>query len=224
MPRLFYRGRHRKPSLTARRTAAWAVAGATLGGALNTGTAHAGPPGGWDPIIACESGGNPRAQNPRSSASGLFQFIDSTWRRYGGLEFAPRAKDATVEQQYTVAERAYRANGLRDWAASRSCWQGKVRAAERRGEPESAPPKTRKPTPTPTPTPTPAPDPEPAPTGAPELGAGPAETPHTPYTVRPGDTLWAIAGGPGWVELYERNRDVVGPDPDLIYPGQILEL
>src|SRR5690606_3074634 len=110
--------------------AAWTVAGATITGALNTGTAHAGPPGGWDPIIRCESGGNPRAQNPRSSASGLFQFIDSTWRRYGGLEFAPRAKDATVEQQYTVAERAYRANGLRDWTASRSCWGSKIKAAE----------------------------------------------------------------------------------------------
>lgn len=30
-----------------------------------------------------ESGLNPRAQNPRSSAGGLFQFIDSTARQYG---------------------------------------------------------------------------------------------------------------------------------------------
>lgn len=28
----------------------------------------------------------------------------------------------------------------------------------------------------------------------------------------------------GWQELYERNRDVVGSDPDLILPGQELRL
>ncbi|MBO4228002.1 transglycosylase SLT domain-containing protein [Bradyrhizobium neotropicale] len=32
-----------------------------------------------DDIIARESGGNPNATNPRSSAAGLGQFIDSTW-------------------------------------------------------------------------------------------------------------------------------------------------
>lgn len=32
-----------------------------------------------DSIIGAESGGNPNAVNPRSSASGLGQFIDSTW-------------------------------------------------------------------------------------------------------------------------------------------------
>src|SRR3954465_6247001 len=32
-----------------------------------------------DSIIGAESGGNPNAKNPLSSASGLGQFIDSTW-------------------------------------------------------------------------------------------------------------------------------------------------
>jgi soluble lytic murein transglycosylase-like protein len=35
-------------------------------------------------IAQIESGGNPRAQNPRSTAGGLYQFLDSTWARFGG--------------------------------------------------------------------------------------------------------------------------------------------
>ena len=39
-----------------------------------------------------ESGGNPSAQNPRSSAGGLFQFIDSTAKQYGLADkFNPEA-------------------------------------------------------------------------------------------------------------------------------------
>ena len=43
--------------------------------------------------------------------------------------------------------------------------------------------------------------------------------------VRPGDTLWALAGqSPAWHRLYAHNRGVIGPDPDLIRPGQRLRL
>ncbi|MDP2675956.1 MAG: LysM domain-containing protein [Dehalococcoidia bacterium] len=45
------------------------------------------------------------------------------------------------------------------------------------------------------------------------------------YTVRPGDTLSGIAAGLGmsdWRPLYEANRGVIGPDPDLLRPGQVL--
>lgn len=38
-----------------------------------------GEPGTVDRIIQIESGGNPNAKNPKSSATGLGQFIDSTW-------------------------------------------------------------------------------------------------------------------------------------------------
>ncbi|MFJ2419416.1 transglycosylase family protein [Streptomyces brevispora] len=48
------------------------------------------------------------------------------------------------------------------------------------------------------------------------------------YTVRPGDNLWAIADAQklpgGWTELYEANKAEVGSDPDLILPGQSLDL
>ncbi|MFE6665925.1 transglycosylase family protein [Streptomyces sp. NPDC057697] len=48
------------------------------------------------------------------------------------------------------------------------------------------------------------------------------------YTVRPGDNLWAIADAQkvpgGWPALYEANKEAVGADPDLILPGQSLDL
>lgn len=45
------------------------------------------------------------------------------------------------------------------------------------------------------------------------------------YTVRRGDSLWAIAeklwgDGSRWRELYRANKDIIGGDPGLIYPGQ----
>ncbi|MGP3952789.1 transglycosylase family protein [Streptomyces sp. 7N604] len=48
------------------------------------------------------------------------------------------------------------------------------------------------------------------------------------YTVRPGDSLSEIAEehslDGGWPALYETNEAVVGGDPDLIHPGQQLQL
>mgnify|MGYP006284870867 FL=1 len=46
------------------------------------------------------------------------------------------------------------------------------------------------------------------------------------YTVRPGDTLWDIARrfnvSGGWRAIWRANRETIGPNPDLIYPGQRL--
>ena len=51
----------------------------------------------------------------------------------------------------------------------------------------------------------------------------------TTYTVKPGDNLWDIAkehlgGGEHWKDLYSQNVDVVGKNPDLIHPGQQLQM
>lgn len=46
------------------------------------------------------------------------------------------------------------------------------------------------------------------------------------YEVRPGDWLSRIANTHGldWKRLYAANRKTIGPDPHLIYPGQVLTL
>ena len=56
----------------------------------------------------------------------------------------------------------------------------------------------------------------------------PQPKPRT-YTVKAADNLWKIAGrfyadGRLWERIYDANKDVIGPDPDLIQPGQVLAI
>lgn len=49
-------------------------------------------PGQWDDLddlVTQESSWNPKADNPTSTAYGLFQFLDSTWGNYGGKTHNP---------------------------------------------------------------------------------------------------------------------------------------
>lgn len=86
----------------------------------------------------------------------------------------------------------------------------------------------------PTPTPTPDAQPTPTPTAPPS-----APYPSGMHTVVPGECLWTIAAdslhastgrSPGAVEVAESvgawwaaNRVVIGADPDLLLPGQVLQ-
>lgn len=51
-------------------------------------------------------------------------------------------------------------------------------------------------------------------------------TSETTYTVKSGDTLSGIASkyGTTWQKLYEKNKSVIGNDPNLIKPGQVLKI
>lgn len=49
------------------------------------------------------------------------------------------------------------------------------------------------------------------------------------YTVRQGDCLWSISeeyleSGQNWRLLYKKNREIIGEFPELIFPGQQLDL
>lgn len=49
-------------------------------------------------VIAHESGGDPKAENPTSTASGLYQFLDGTWQAY--------ARESGIGDQYRRASSA----------------------------------------------------------------------------------------------------------------------
>ena len=57
----------------------------------------------------------------------------------------------------------------------------------------------------------------------------PPPTPGSKYTVRPGDTLFSIAqhaygDGNKWPEIYNANKQVIGSDPNVIRPGEVLSI
>ncbi|WP_456599315.1 transglycosylase family protein [Blastococcus sp. SYSU DS0616] len=186
-----------------RRTAGLAATGALLlAPFLGTGTAAAADDETWDRLAQCESSGNWSINTGNGYYGGL-QFYQPTWEGFGGTAYAPRADLATREQQIAIAEKTLAVQGWGAWPAC-SAKLG-LTEADKAG---SATPPAAAPAPT-------AEAPAPAPADAGQQ-----------YTVQAGDTLSGIASANGlqWQTLYENNRDVIGADPGLIHPGQVLRL
>lgn len=74
------------------------------------------PVGVWDDLAECESGGD-WAINTGNGYHGGLQFLGSTWRAYGGGEFAEQADLASRDQQISVAERVRDDVGFGAWPA-----------------------------------------------------------------------------------------------------------
>ncbi|MGY1665432.1 transglycosylase family protein [Geodermatophilus sp. SYSU D00696] len=161
----------------------------------------------WTDVAQCESSGNWSINTGNGYYGGL-QFSQSTWAGFGGTELAARADLATPAQQIEIAERVLEGQGIGAWpSCGKYLTEGTTAAA---AEAPAAP----------------APAAE-APAPAAEAGhshdhADDAATED--YTVRWGDTVKKIAAAhqQGWRELYERNVDVIGSNPNRIYPGQVL--
>jgi LysM repeat protein len=223
-------GAHSKPTRirALARVAAFGSAAATVAVATQITPAIAAEPVAsavdWSPIIQCESGGNSHAQNASSTASGLFQFLDTTWRALGGS--TAHAKDANVAEQYAIANKAYAQSGLTPWAASQPCWGGKVNTSVPAGFQAQAAPA---PAPARNGGGTHAPGREaPASTSSVPKHAAPEPAPpaNANYTVQSGDTLWrlSVEHGETWQQLYQRNEAAIGNDADVIFPGQRLQV
>ncbi|MCD1145040.1 LysM peptidoglycan-binding domain-containing protein [Kocuria sp. LUK] len=221
-----------------RRGAAALLLGGTAAGAMAL-PANAAPTSTWDALAQCESGGNWSTSTGNGFSGGL-QFTPSTWAAFGGTG-AP--ENASKAQQIAVAENVLEGQGWGAWPAC-SAKLGLSGAANPSENPMGtastvAPQSVQAPAPIEAPAPAPAavqapapveaPAPAPAPAAveyvAPAATAAPAASGET-YTVVAGDTLSIIAqklGLESWEALHAANADVVA-DPNLIFPGQTLQL
>ena len=197
------------------------LAGAA-GGALLLGTAgsaSAASPVNWDAVAKCESGGNWHINTGNGYYGGL-QFNQSTWVGNGGKAYAARADLASRSQQIAVAEHLYARRGLSPWpvcgkkghsgakitpnGSAEHSTGGNTGGSKKAHKPSKPSTTTKKSAPT---------------TVTNTVGTG-------NYVVASGDTLSGIAAAHhvqgGWQALYERNKAVVGANPNLIFPGQHL--
>lgn len=85
-------------------------------------TAHSGGGAPSNSFLSCvrqrESGGSYTAQNPSSSASGAYQYLDSSWQAlgYAAKYGVPKASMATPAQQDAAAADTYARMGRSPWA------------------------------------------------------------------------------------------------------------
>jgi nucleoid-associated protein YgaU len=175
---------------------------APLGLLAATGNAAAADGGVWDRIAKCESGGN--------------WHINTGNGYYGGLQFSA---GTSREQQIAVATKVQHAQGWGAWpvCSARAGAYGSAPAASSGSATTKSSSVTKPKSVTKS---------KPSKTPARSTGHTARSASRGDYTVREGDTLSKIAArhGTTWQRLYAANKAVIGGDPDLIVPGQQLDL
>jgi nucleoid-associated protein YgaU len=179
----------------------------------------------WDRVAACESGGNWSINTGNGYYGGL-QFSSSTWRGYGGGQFASRADLATKSEQITVAQRVLKGQGPGAWpvcsvrAGLTRANGGASGATASAGTTTTTKKVTTKKTYT-----------------APKVTTNTEETSRSAsrvstatgakVTIKSGDTLSKLAVKHGvkggWQALYAANRGTIA-NANLIYVGQVIRL
>jgi len=158
----------------------------------------------WSGVAKCESGGDWSINTGNGYYGGL-QFSASTWKAYGGGQYASRADLASPAEQIAVAEKVLGGQGIGAWPVcgkhlTGGTTQAVAPAPARTAAPAHADRSERS-----------------APAGS---GGGGGS-----YTVRSGDTLGKIAAahGESWQQLWKKNQSTV-KNPNMIYVGQKLAL
>jgi LysM repeat protein len=217
-----YRGRHRTAP-TAKRATALGVLGlgtAAMSALISPAAAHAATSSEWDAVAQCESGGN-WADNTGNGYYGGLQFSASTWDGFGGTAYASRADEASPSEQMAIADKVVAAQG---WGA----WPVCSRVAGVTGVPTASGVHTTPPAPASSSS---ASSSSSSSSSSSASSSAPTRVPAVKganYTVKPTDTLSAIASRHhvkgGWLKIYQVNKSVIGSNPSLILPGMKLKV
>ncbi|MDX2605849.1 transglycosylase family protein [Streptomyces caniscabiei] len=109
-------GRHRRPRQAPALLVAAGVTGSAIAIPLLGATGASAASGTtWDQVAECESGGSWSADTGNGRYGGL-QLTQANWEKYGGLEYATTADQASRSQQIAVAEKVLADQGVGVWA------------------------------------------------------------------------------------------------------------
>lgn len=210
-----YEGKHRTSTTTGRKIVRVALTGAVAAApfAAAMPAASAAPQSTWDKVAQCEGSGNWKTNTGNGFAGGL-QFTPSTWKAYGGTQYASNANQASREQQIAVAERVLQAQGPGAWpVCSKKAGltkSGGLDNQEVSSKGSSVAKKSEKK----------------SDSAEKKVEKKAAPTPHKgSYTVQAGDTLGEIGTklGKDWHQVFTENKDLLH-DPNMIQPGQQLKV
>ncbi|MFF3742180.1 transglycosylase family protein [Streptomyces sp. NPDC002566] len=214
---------------------------APLGLLAASGNAAAADSGVWDRIAQCESGGDWHINTGNGYYGGL-QFSASTWRAYGGGQYASTADKASKSQQISVATKVQRSQGWGAWPVcsgragasgsapsshggdSGSTGSGSSGTKEHRYKSKKSSNSSYSSSSSAGGSAKRSEKSHSAESPQRSTGSGHSSRGSSrggDYTVREGDTLSVIAArnGTTWQRLYAANKDAIGGDPDLIMPG-----
>jgi resuscitation-promoting factor RpfA len=216
-------------SFTRRAVATAAIAGAAIAVPVMMAGSASADSVNWTAIANCESSGN-WADNTGNGFYGGLQFTESTWLAYGGGSYAQYPYDASESDQIAVAENVLAGQGIGAWpvcganADSGTSYSGtntdgsssdssNTSSSSNDSSSSSSSSSDNSSTP--------------ASTSSDNSSSTSSSSSSGSYTVQSGDTLSTIAakeGVSGWQTLYTDNESTIGSNPNLIYPGQVLNL
>ena len=174
----------------------------------------------WDAVAQCESGGNWSINTGNGYYGGL-QFSASTWKAFGGHQYASNAHLATKAQQIAIAQKTLAVQGPGAWpTCSKKAGLTKANGGANAAAPAPAKAETKK-----------AETKKAAPKASTQKTApkrattvkSVATTGKRFITVKAGDTLSQLAATHGvqggWKTLWSLNQAEIS-NPDLIFVGQ----
>ena len=189
----------------------------------------------WDAVAQCESGGNWSINTGNGYYGGL-KFSASTWKAFGGHQYASNAHLATKAQQIAIAQKTLAVQGPGAWpTCSKKAGLTKANGGANAAAPAPAKAETKKAAPEKAETKKAAPKKAETKKAAPKAStqkAAPkrattvksvATTGKRFITVKSGDTLSQLAATHGvqggWKTLWSLNQAEIS-NPDLIFVGQ----
>jgi resuscitation-promoting factor RpfA len=223
-------------SFTRRAVATAAIAGAAIAVPVMMAGSASADSVNWTAIANCESSGN-WADDTGNGFYGGLQFTESTWLAYGGGSYATYPYEASESDQIAVAENVLAGQGIGAWpvcgayADSGTSYSGSNSSGSSSSSSSDASTTSSSSSDDSSSSSSNSSDDSSsnsssASTTSDNTSSSSSSSASGSYTVESGDTLSAIAAkeGVNWHTLYTDNESTIGSNPNLIYPGQVLNL